>query len=164
MFLYPSFVSCFFCFILLLRLFYHTFYQNKIQNKVRTKNRTTKQKIARKTAISIFSDYTISRTYFYPKKNLFLLFAVFCFFHTKTVQKNRHHAFCVLAKGIIPVADAPVINQRTFTERIRLYNFVHGNILSELALLLSLRHNLPQQLVIDSVMVEQVLFPRCNQL
>ena len=66
---------------------------------------------------------------FYLKKNLFLLFAVFCFFHTKTVQKNRHHAFCVLAKGIIPVADAPVINQRTLTERIRLYNFVHGNIL-----------------------------------
>ena len=69
-----------------------------------------------------------------------------------------------MAKGIIPVADAPVINQRTLTERIRLYNFVHGNILSELALLLSLRHNLPQQLVIDSVMVEQVLFSRGNQL
>ena len=151
MLLYPSFVSCFFLFHLAFAAILSYFLPEQNTEQSPNKNRTTKQKIARKTAISIFSDYTISRTYFYPKKNLFLLFAVFCFFHTKTVQKNRHHAFCVLAKGIIPVADAPVINQRTLTERIRLYNFVHGNILSELALLLPLRHNLPQQLVIIQI-------------
>ena len=39
-------------------------------------------------------------------------------------QKNGHHLPRVLAKGIFPVADTPVVNQSPFTKRVSLDDFL----------------------------------------
>lgn len=107
---------------------------------------------------------TFSRTKFYPKNILFLFSSFFAFFRSKAAQKNGHHALGILAEGIIPIGNAPIINQRAFAEGICLHNLVHRNILPKLALPLPLRHDLAQQLIIDAVMIEQMLFARGDEL
>ena len=70
----------------------------------------------------------------------------------------------VLTQRIVPAADTPVIQQRPLLERVAPDHLIDGDIRPQLAPLLSLRADPPQQPEIVAVVIHEMLFAAGGQL
>ena len=70
----------------------------------------------------------------------------------------------VVTQGILPPAQAPVVQQGPFTQGVDLHHVVDAAPLGELARGLSLGNDPAQQAVVDALVIQQVPFPVGYQL
>ena len=70
----------------------------------------------------------------------------------------------VLADGIVPAGDAPVIHDCPLINRIGFCNIGHGQFIQKESLLLSFHYNLPQQTELGTDRGQEIFVSFCNQL
>ena len=73
------------------------------------------------------------------------------------LQEHGHHLVGIPGQGVLAIAQAPVVHKSPLEHGVAVHNLVHRQIGAELSILLSLLDDLPQQLEVGAVPVQQAL-------
>ena len=82
----------------------------------------------------------------------------------EALKEHGHHGLAILPQGIAPAGQAPVIDQRPLAQGIDPDHLADGHVPPQLPPLLALEDDLPQELIIGPVVVQQVLVPPGDEL
>ena len=80
------------------------------------------------------------------------------------MQQQRHYASAVSFQGVLSITDTPVIKQSPLAEGVQFCDLVGRHFRSQLPLFLSFGHNFIKKTVIQTVLIQQMLFPSGDQL
>lgn len=75
----------------------------------------------------------------------------------EALKEHGHHGLAILPQGIAPAGQAPVIDQRPLAQGIDPDHLAHRHVPPQLPPLLALEDDLPQELIIGPIVVQQVL-------
>ena len=88
---------------------------------------------------------------------LLVIFSIIFMIGPEPFQEHGHHLVGIPGQGVLAIAQAPVVHKSPLEHGVAVHNLVHRQIGAELSILLSLLDDLPQQLEVGAVPVQQAL-------